>query len=111
MRRNQDSDDIKELAPLLNALSADPKTVRYYKELVKPLRTYDQEHFGDLTKTLATYLNNSRNATRTADALFIHRNSLRYRLQRIKMLVSLDPDDSGEGLALQIALLLSGEDE
>lgn len=106
MIRDGEAEGIQELAPLLAALRADPKIVRYYEDLLKPLQRYDLQHFGDLTKTLATYLHHAKNSSRAADALYIHRNSLRYRLQRIKMLVGLDPDNPYEGLALQVAILL-----
>ncbi len=101
--------NMHQLAPLLSALRADTEAARFYLNLLKPLQTYDHDHSGDLVETLATYLRHARNASRTADVLYIHRNSLRYRLQRIKLLVGLDPDDPHEGLALQVAILLVTE--
>ena len=49
------------------------------------------------------------NSTQTADALYLHRNSLRYRLARIKALTALDLDDADVRLALQVAVLLGRE--
>jgi PucR family transcriptional regulator, purine catabolism regulatory protein len=97
----------EHLAPLVEALKADPEKTEYYKDLLTPLRQYDHEHHGDLVKTLSTYLRHGGNSNRTASALFLHRNSLRYRLARIKALLDLDPDDPDARLALQIAILLS----
>ena len=41
--------------------------------------------------------------------LYLHRNSLRYRLARIQALTGLDPDDPDARLALQVALVLLAE--
>jgi purine catabolism regulator len=90
-------------------MRADPQKAAYYLGLIEPLRQYDGEHHGDLVKTLASYLRNGGNSVQTANALFIHRNSLRYRLSRILALTSLDPDDADTRLALQIALVLNAE--
>ena len=56
----------------------------------------------------AAYLRHGGNATRTADALFLHRNSLGYRLARIQALTGLDLDDPDARLALQVSVLLRG---
>jgi DNA-binding PucR family transcriptional regulator len=37
----------------------------------------------------------------------MHRNSIRYRLQHIRNLTNLDPDDPEERLALQIGALVA----
>jgi DNA-binding PucR family transcriptional regulator len=102
-------DNPTHLAPLLDALQADPTRSAYYKGLLTPLLRYDKEHHGDLIKTLDTYLRHGGNSTRTANALYVHRNSLRYRLARIQSLTTLDPNDPDSRLALQIALLLLRE--
>ena len=99
----------EHIAPLVEAMQADPQKAAYYLRLIEPLRRYDREHNGDLLKTLSAYLRNGGNSVRTADALFIHRNSLRYRLARTQALTSLDPDDPDARLALQIALVLDAE--
>lgn len=98
------------LAPLLDALRSDPVKTAYYRELLSPLKRYDAEHQGDLVKTLAAYLRQGGNSTQTANALYLHRNSLRYRLARIQALLCLDPDDPDARLALGIALLVASED-
>jgi DNA-binding PucR family transcriptional regulator len=103
------NDNPTHLAPLLDALQADPSRSAYYKGLLNPLLHYDKEHHGDLIKTLDTYLRHGGNSTQTANALYLHRNSLRYRLARIQALTSLDPNDPDSRLALQIALLLLRE--
>ncbi|MDQ3704340.1 MAG: helix-turn-helix domain-containing protein [Chloroflexota bacterium] len=97
----------EHIAPLVEAMRADPQKAAYYLDLLEPLRQYDREHHGDLLKTLSAYLRHGGNSAQTANALFIHRNSLRYRLSRIQALTALDPDDPDARLALQIALVLN----
>lgn len=99
----------EHIAPLVEAMRADPQKAAYYLDLLGPLRQYDRDHHGDLVKTLSAYLRHGGNSAQTANALFIHRNSLRYRLNRIHTLSSLDPDDPDARLALQIALVLNTE--
>jgi DNA-binding PucR family transcriptional regulator len=94
------------LAPLIDALKADPAKSAYYLDLLKPLQQYDTEHHGDLLKTLQAYLRHGGNSNQTADALFMHRNSLRYRLARIRAITTLDLDDPDSRLTLQVAILL-----
>lgn len=62
--------------------------------VVNTLRRYDQAHDTELLHTLATYLANNRYLKDTAAALFIHRNTLTNRLERITDLTELDLGDS-----------------
>lgn len=43
----------------------------------------NEEHNTQLLYTLETYFNNCQNSVKTSKALFIHRNTLLYRLDRI----------------------------
>ncbi len=45
-------------------------------------------------RLLWTYLLNERNATKTAQALFVHRNTVLYRVERIQERFQIDLDDS-----------------
>lgn len=67
------------------------------------LKSYDSEKGSELYKTLIVYLENERNMTNTAKALFIHRNTLTARIDRIKQLLGSDLDDPQE----RIYILLS----
>ena len=98
------------LEPLVEALEADPEKSAYYRGLLRPLEQYDREHHGDLVRTLTAYLRHGGHSNRTAAALFLHRNSLRYRLARIQAQLGLDPDDPDARLALSIAILLSARE-
>lgn len=59
---------------------------------------------GHLLATLSAYFRCNGNVMQTARALFIHRNTLLYRLDRIRELGPFDLDDAETRLQLQLAL-------
>ena len=71
---------------------------------IKPLLAYDEEHNTQLLYTLETYFNNCQNSVKTSKALFIHRNTLLYRLDRIAEILDLNYNDSEQMLTFQLAL-------
>jgi purine catabolism regulator len=69
-----------------------------------PLVDHDAERSSQLLDTLRTYLLHNAQPSRTCDALFIHRNSLGYRLRKIENLLRIDLD-SVEGQATSLLAL------
>ncbi len=61
-----------------------------YHDTIEPLVTYDKENGTDFLYTLKVYFQNTFNISETAKDLFIHRNTLSYRLQQIKELLRFD---------------------
>ena|GEM_PF-5200202 len=59
------------------------------------LKAYDAEHETDFYHTLHIYLRDERSLVKAAADLFIHRNSLMYRIKRIGEIVDVDLDDAG----------------
>lgn len=53
------------------------------KAVSKYVYGINEEHNTQLLYTLETYFNNCQNSVKTSKALFIHRNTLLYRLDRI----------------------------
>jgi GAF domain-containing protein len=70
------------------------------------LRETDRVRGGQLFRTLEAYLEHQGNAQRTAAALYVHRNTLRQRLRRIREVVDLDPADPATRFDLQLAARL-----
>ena len=93
---------------LLNDLSRS-SGLSPFRELVVPLSDYDRKRGSDLIKTLSIYFDTGTNASETADRLFLHRNSLLYRLERIQELTGLDLKNPDARLALQLGLLAARE--
>jgi sugar diacid utilization regulator len=76
---------------LLPAMSEDPAELqRFYAETVEPLVAYDEQYETDLVTTLETYLDADGNVAGTAQRLFTHRHTVRYRLERVRELCGLD---------------------
>jgi len=76
---------------LLPAMSEDPGELeRFYAETVAPLAAYDEQYETDLVTTIEAYLENDGNVTPTAEQLFTHRHTVRYRLERVKELCGHD---------------------
>ena len=76
---------------LLPAMSEDPGELqRFYSETVEPLVAYDDQYETDLVQTLATFLDCDGNVASTAQRLFTHRHTIRYRLERVRDLSGLD---------------------
>jgi sugar diacid utilization regulator len=76
---------------LLPAMSEDAAELeRFYEETVAPLAAYDEQYETDLVATVEAYLDNDGNVTPTAETLFTHRHTIRYRLERVKELSGHD---------------------
>jgi sugar diacid utilization regulator len=80
---------------LFRALISDPEEVRsFYQDTVEPLVRYDTQYRTDLLGTLEEYLASDCNMNATARAIFAHRHTVAYRLDRVKELTGLDPQIS-----------------
>jgi len=77
---------------LYRALASDPDEVRrFYEDTVAPLVSHDEQYRGDLLPTLEAYLGNDCNMNATARAIYAHRHTVAYRLERVRELTGLDP--------------------
>src|SRR3954454_13892574 len=76
---------------LLTAISEDPSELqRFFDETVAPLIGYDEQYETELVRTLETFLDEDANVARTAERLYTHRHTIRYRLDRVRELTGLD---------------------
>jgi DNA-binding PucR family transcriptional regulator len=88
---------------LLPAMSEDPgELARFYDETIAPLVAYDEQYETELVRTLESFLDADGNVAKTAQRLFTHRHTIRYRLDRAKELTGLDvaSTDGRERLSL-----------
>ena len=69
------------------------------------LREYDEQNHTDYMQTLLNYLQHERNVVETSEALFIHRNTLAYRIRKIEEITGLDLDDAAIRMRILIANL------
>ena len=68
------------------------------------LREYDRENGTDYCRILRAYLFHFHNYSLAAKALFMHRNTLTYHLERIRKLLGVDLDDPATCYELLISL-------
>ncbi|MFN8636130.1 MAG: helix-turn-helix domain-containing protein [Chloroflexota bacterium] len=89
---------------LLGTLDRDDGMQRFVDDLLGPLLAYEQRRHTDLLGTLKAYFANNCSPYHTAEQLFIHISTLRYRLERVRTLTSFDLDDPETRFSLQLAL-------
>ncbi len=91
---------------LLAQLEDLPAIQRFCEEIVGPLVRYDERHRSNLLDTINAYFEHHGNVSQTAEDLFIHRNTLVYRLERIQELTGQDLDSADMRLSMHLALKL-----
>lgn len=78
----------------------------FLKNTLGPLIKYDKKHNTELIKTLEEYFKESGNLANIAKNLYIHYNTVLYRIQRIEKITGMNLNNSDERLNLEVALKL-----
>ena len=78
----------------------------YVDEKIGKLLQADELNDGNLHETLENYLNCSCNAKKTAEEMFLHRNTLNYRLKKIREILGCDLENLDTCLELKLAFLI-----
>lgn len=78
----------------------------YCNEKLRTLEEYDHANGTFLQDTLLSYYMNGFSVGKTAEALYIHRNSLQYRINKIEELLGMELDDYMEYLNLINCILI-----
>ncbi len=90
---------------LFRVLASHPEEVRsFYEDTVAPIVKYDDQYSTDLVGTLEAYFEQNCNMNATAAAIYAHRHTVAYRLERVKELCSLDPMQSEDRERLGLGL-------
>jgi sugar diacid utilization regulator len=96
----------RELGPyglLLRASSRDDLEA-FARDTVAPLVEHDRRHGAELTRTLRVFLEEDRVQRRTAARMFIHVNTVVYRINRIEQLIGRSLADPSSVFDLTLAL-------
>jgi PucR family transcriptional regulator, purine catabolism regulatory protein len=106
-------DDVGTYKILFDIWERDPEAIRsLYEETVARVDRYDEENATQLMQTLVVFLRNDENLTKTAEDLFAHRHTIRYRLTKIADITGLSVFQSEHkerlGLGLKARSLLKG---
>ncbi|WP_460720002.1 PucR family transcriptional regulator [Nocardia heshunensis] len=97
-----------ELASRTALLASVPGNTRrdFRRELLEPLLAYDREHRADLLTTLETFLDVSGSWAKCAATMYLHVNTVRYRIQRIEELTGRDLSRFEDRVDFYLALAL-----
>lgn len=87
---------------LLIQLENSPELIAFQEEMLGALLA--SEGARELIHTLQVYFAHNGNLSQAAEALFVHRNTLIYRMERIANLTGANLDDPEIRLAMQLAL-------
>lgn len=91
---------------VLNEISRHPQLIRLYEDTIKKLMDYDINYGTELVKTIRIYIENNYNVLKTAEDLYIHRNTLYKRLRKIESIIDLNMKESDKNFILSLGLKL-----
>ncbi len=77
---------------------------RFYAEHLLPLVEYDKKYNTELVKTLETFFASNRNLREVSKKLYLHRNTVLYRMNRIQQILNVDLKDPEVLFNLEVAL-------
>ncbi|WP_252315443.1 helix-turn-helix domain-containing protein [Sinobaca sp. H24] len=76
----------------------------YADEVLGQVAEHDRKHETELLKTLKVYVESNQNMAASAKKLYVHVNTIKYRLQSIYQLLQTDKLDGRELFELQLGL-------
>jgi len=88
---------------LLAGIEDTDEVERLVQRWIGTLLDYDRQRGSDLVRTLSHYLDRGGSYEATATALIVHRNTLKYRLQRIRQITGLELADPETCFNLKLA--------
>lgn len=74
---------------LLMLIKDEPELKRFHDEIIGPLKSYDRQNGTSLVKTAISYVDNDGDIAKTADSLYQHHNTVRYRIGRIREILDM----------------------
>lgn len=77
-----------------------------YNQSLKPLINYDSKHHSQLEKTLYYYLKYNASPQKIASKMYTHRNTINYRITKIKELLESDLDTPEERFQYMLAFYI-----
>jgi PucR family transcriptional regulator, purine catabolism regulatory protein len=109
MQKFEDSGGVSHFEDhsIYHFLDSNIKTMELEEFFMKQLGKvyeHDQLHGTSYIITLENYFQNNLNISETAKAMFLHRNTLIYRIEKIKEILNTDLKNSEELLQIQLAL-------
>lgn len=78
---------------LLLEISSLPQVKSYVEERLYSLEEYDRKHGTGLVETLEVMMQNGGSKKQTAEKLYLHRNTMMYRVKKIEEILKCDIGD------------------
>lgn len=91
-------EDNKLLVPLFNAPTTDV-ILNYINEKILEIYNYDRTNNTSLLETTYQYLLNNKSLSETSRIMFVHKNTVTYRLERTKDLFDINFDNAENNLS------------
>ncbi len=88
---------------LLYSVPDDAILEEYYEQRLAPLLAYDREHDGSYVETLFRYLLHDGSLSAVAEEMYTHRNTVGYRMGKIRELLGLSLDSQYDRFPLILA--------
>lgn len=107
-KSNKFSMNFEDLGVLKLLFSCKDKTILMdiYKNSIGVLEEFDLKHKAELTKTLRLYLENDGSIQAVADGAFTHRNTINYRMKKIRNLLNTELISMEDKFNYQLAFLI-----
>ena len=77
----------------------------YCSEVVNKLKAYDAEGNSELYDTVATYVRNGCDISKTAEVMMVHNNTIRYRISKAKEVLELEGKTENFNESIVFAIL------
>lgn len=77
---------------------------KFFEDALGPIYEYDQKYHSELLPTMEAWFSHHMNVAETSRALFTHRNTILYRMDRISSILQTDLKNADELLKFQLAL-------
>lgn len=90
------------LGPIYNT----PEAKEFCSMSLGALERYDKDHGADLLNTLICLKESNWNLKHTAEKLFIHYNTIKYRYKQIEKILNIDLEDSDNRFNISISIKL-----
>lgn len=104
-------EDIAHLQLLPRAALKKVEDVRALIDALSDVVRYDLENGTELARTLDVFLTHSGSAAKSSAELFIHRNTLRQRIQRVEELIGHSPEEFEDSVTAGLAVRIVRESE
>ena len=93
---------------LLCSHSDQKELIALRDEVLGPLAVYDNEQNTDFIETLTAYFAHNEDINTTAKSLFVHPNTVRYRLERAAKILGRDLGTTDDRFQVYLALKIAG---